>query len=106
MSEKNSEGKKYIDAEHFKRRVMESADELNDPAMYDVAKAICEMVDFESACDVAPVVHGEWIERKSRFGGWHYDCPFCDDGFYMKERAKSKPNYCSNCGAKMDGGKK
>lgn len=55
--------KKYIDAEHFKRRVMESAFELNDNAMYNVAKAICEMVDFESAADVAPVVHGD-IERE------------------------------------------
>ena len=39
------------------------------------------------------------------FDSWHYDCPFCDDGFATKERCEALPNYCGNCGAKMDGGK-
>lgn len=48
--------KKYIDAEEFKRRVMESAFEANKPDLYDIAKGICEMVDFTPAADVVPVV--------------------------------------------------
>lgn len=62
----------------------------------------CE--DFINTADVAEVKHGEWKEHYA-FGCWHYDCPFCDDGYATKERDKTPPNYCPNCGAKMDGGK-
>ena len=52
------------------------------------------------AVDAEPVRHGKWIENYA-YGAWHYDCPFCDDGYATK--AGGKPvNYCSNCGAKMD----
>ena len=54
--------------------------------------------------DVVEVKHGEWIE-KFKEGFWYYDCPFCDDGYVLMERDENKPNYCGNCGAKMDGGK-
>lgn len=57
--------KKYIDAEHFKLRVMKSAEELNDAAMYNVAKAICEMVDWESGVDVSPSEQ-KWISVTER----------------------------------------
>ena len=56
-----------------------------------------------SAADVVEVRHGKWVEHFS-FGVWHYDCPFCDDGYATKERDKTPPNFCPNCGAKMDGG--
>lgn len=49
------------------------------------------------------VKHGTWREFFS-YGCWHYDCPFCDDGYAVRERQKTPQNYCSNCGAKMDGG--
>ena len=52
--------------------------------------------------DVVEVRHGEWIEHFS-FGCWYYDCPFCDDGYATKEKDQTPPNYCGNCGAKMDG---
>ena len=54
--------------------------------------------------DVAEVKHGEWREHFA-FGCWHYDCPFCEDGYAMKEKDNTPPNYCQNCGAKMDGKK-
>ena len=54
--------------------------------------------------DVVEVKHGEWIE-KFKDGFWYYDCPFCDDGYVVMEKDENKPNYCGNCGAKMDGGK-
>ena len=56
------------------------------------------------SADVVEVRHGEWKKHFS-YGLWHYDCPFCDDGFAMAEdfEANKLPNYCSNCGAKMDG---
>lgn len=49
--------------------------------------------------DVVEVRHGEWIESFS-CGVWHYDCPFCNDGYATKERQEKTENYCSNCGAK------
>lgn len=59
---------------------------------------------FKNKADVEEVKHGEWKEHYA-YGCWHYDCPFCDDGYATKEKDKTPPNYCQNCGAKMDGGK-
>ena len=87
--------KKYIYTEAFKRKLIDEKSFF--PAI--VARALEEMPD----ADVVEAKHGEWIESYS-YGCWHYDCPFCDDGFATKEKFKVKPNYCSNCGAKMDGG--
>ena len=41
--------------------------------------------------DYAPVVHGEWVEGLK--------CSKCG------QVDMTKPNFCPNCGAKMDGGK-
>ena len=56
--------------------------------------------------DVAPVAHGEWmqrvIERSDSDGDWlavEYHCSLCGRIEYRKEP------YC-NCGAKMDGERK
>lgn len=53
------------------------------------------------AADVAPVVHGQWVD------GDPY-CPICrKDKFRGLDAdiwADWKPDYCPNCGAKMDGG--
>jgi hypothetical protein len=61
------------------------------------------MVDAPAA-DVVEVRHGEWIES-THWGGWYYDCPFCDDGFATRGRHETLPNFCSNCGAKLTGAK-
>ena len=42
---------------------------------------------------------GEWIVTNSD-GVWHYDCPFCDDGYAQKEKLPAA-NYCENCGARL-----
>ena len=42
------------------------------------------------AVDAEPVRHGRWEHGMQ--------CPFC------KQIDTAKPNYCCNCGAKMDGG--
>lgn len=70
------------------------------------ARAICK-VDGIPAADVAPVVHGTWLESISMepaFGGGFmprrtYFCSECG------LREKRKWPYC-HCGAKMDGGEK
>ncbi len=50
------------------------------------------------AADVAPVVHGEWIEDESGY----QICSNCGDEHYWDEY---RATYCESCGAKMDGGK-
>ena len=53
------------------------------------------------AAEVAPVVHGRWIPVPSSdmVTGKAYTCSECE-----KMRFGSfKPNYCPNCGARMDG---
>ena len=59
------------------------------------------LIESAPAADVVEVKHGEWIEHFN-FGCWHYDCPFCDFGFATQIRNEDTPNYCENCGAKMD----
>lgn len=81
--------------------------------LIDVEQFCKDNPNFDSAVYVAlskaptieaePVRYGEWIETFT-YGCWHYDCPFCDGGYATKERQKVKENYCSNCGAKLDGG--
>lgn len=63
-----------------------------------------EMLKIPSA-DVAPVVHGEWLGRHGDGGYDDYYCSVC--GMYEEGTRNPKllGNYCSNCGAKMDGGK-
>jgi ribosomal protein L37AE/L43A len=47
---------------------------------------------------------GEWIESYSN-GVWRYECPFCKNGYAVREREKSPEHFCNNCGAKLDGTK-
>ena len=57
---------------------------------------ICE-VDAQTAADVAPVVHAQWIEDESGI----IICPKCKRGYNLIAKFT---NYCPACGAKMDGG--
>lgn len=53
--------------------------------------------------DVVPVVHGRWISKNDHGYEWVFVCSNCDyvDGYPFNDR----PNYCPNCGAKMNGKK-
>lgn len=76
---------------------------------------ICE-VDAQTAADVAPVVHGRWIPSESDFDDddtlfdveeWcDWQCSACREDICYDDPMPIKllPNYCPNCGAKMDGG--
>lgn len=66
------------------------------------------------AADVAPVVHGEWIQIKEPLGWKDIDCVMCSacedkwimDKEYDLDFYKEQWKYCPFCGAKMDGGNK
>ncbi len=56
--------------------------------------------DYLLANGVIVKKQGEWqVHQNNEY--WHYDCPFCDDGYATKGQDKSPPNYCGNCGAEL-----
>ena len=65
----------------------------------DFKRAIRELPG-EMIVDVAPVVHGRWVPTKAPFMNECKDCSVCGYRTVWGHRY----NYCSNCGAKMDGG--
>lgn len=83
-----------IDANALKLALSQS---YNDPE---------SVVDDAPTLDYAPVMHGEWIERKEIFTENEGEvdaigCSKCG----KSQRKFRRTSYCPNCGAKMDGGK-
>ena len=62
------------------------------------AKAICVLHDAPAA-DVAPVVHGLWVEHLNEM-----ECSVCKRQWNYCDNDTNTFNFCPNCGAKMDGG--
>ena len=56
--------------------------------------------DYLLANGVIVQKQGEWQVHQND-ECWHYDCPFCDDGYATKGKDLTPPNYCGNCGAKL-----
>lgn len=63
-----------------------------------------EIMKFPSA-DVEPVVHARWI-CIGDIDENIYECSRCHEIWCLNDGApkENNMNYCSNCGAKMDGG--
>lgn len=61
-----------------------------------------ECVHYKDGSDLTEVVHGRWIAVPSSdmMTGKAYKCSECGKMRY----GSFMPNYCQNCGAKMDGG--
>lgn len=53
------------------------------------------------AADVAPVVHGHWIEKSAPARKIYFECSHC--GAQENKHTAIKGYYCWRCGAKMDG---
>ena len=73
-------------------------EDLNVPKLLD-------WLNSQPTADVVEAKRGEWFEVDDGIdigSGKHLECSIC--GKWKKDRIKS--NYCPNCGAKMDGGKK
>ena len=61
-----------------------------------------EALEAMPAADVEPVRHGEWFGTEcSLCGGSYMD--YADSDSYCAI-GEPRPDYCPNCGAKMDGG--
>ena len=61
-----------------------------------------EIIESVPAADVAPVVHGRWIEKTVPEGCRYFECSNC--GAHENRHTAIKGYYCWRCGAKMDGG--
>ena len=98
--------KRLIDANALIERCKEIAGyEWNHKASpvswADAYKQFADDVDAEPTVDAVEVVHGRWIGQR---------CSVCNESYMDYADADSypaigepKPNYCPNCGAKMDG---
>lgn len=61
-----------------------------------------DMIEDTTAADVAPVVHGRWIEKSAPARKIYFECSHC--GAQENKHTAIKGYYCWRCGAKMDGG--
>lgn len=83
-------------AEYIKREtLLERAEYDNNYRLIIPAEAIKDA----PAADVAPVVHGCWIEKPFLMGISRF-CSKCGDNFGMPHGVY---RYCPTCGARMDG---
>lgn len=64
---------------------------------YENPEICTQEINSIPAADVAPVVHGWWIDD----GSGIIICPKCNRGYNLVPQFT---HYCPNCGAKMDGG--
>lgn len=78
----------------------------NIPLFLDINEIVAIIqLDTILSADVAPVKHGHWteIDHSENFGDYHFVCSECKcntpDRAYVVA-----PDFCPNCGAKMDGG--
>lgn len=86
----------YIDREALIKELSESVEPFNTGSVF-------RAINRQPAADVAPVRRGRWVDYMCR--DWR--CSVCGekinkvrnvDGYCYDD----KPNYCPNCGAKMD----
>ena len=88
-----------IEREAVLRAVQRQRSPCRSPAQNRMLDCLKSDVIRISAADVAPVVHGRWIYDKKAQRPY---CSVCKEYFYGA--TNSPMSYCSNCGAKMDGG--
>ena len=91
----------YIDKEIVLSLVQPDTPE-DDKAAVTIAtakKLVRSIVYRTPTADVAPVVHGRWIEKEKYTFGIMYDCSLCEDRILDNGHPW---NFCPKCGAKMD----
>ncbi len=91
----------YIDREVAFDAITDLAGKAPTRSAYEAVWKSARVLKKTPTADVAPVVHGRWIGGKYDPGTGDYmeQCSHC--GVFSREYWKP---YCSECGAKMDGG--
>lgn len=85
----------YITKEHAIDEVWDAFMSWDDP---DLGRVIEENIERFPAADVAPVIHGKWLNGKT-----FLENAVCSNCKTTYEAYYSKYQYCPHCGAKMDG---
>ena len=83
----------YIKKEDIEQKIQ---DGLNNLVLGHDAIEVLGMIYEMPDADVAQVRHGRWLPFHSTAAGDIQYCSACEIGCTWK------PNYCPNCGAKMD----
>ena len=78
---------------------------LQDSDLFNTTERQLRAIRELPAADVAPVVHGRWIDGAEDFtcGNHNAECSICRC-YVSWDGCDEDFNYCPNCGAKMDGG--
>lgn len=66
-----------------------------------IARVIALVDDMETV-DAVPVKHGKWIDMDEQSYTWKVRCSVCGHERSMLSTQGEYPNYCENCGARMD----
>ena len=74
-------------------------DETGAVTIATAKKLVRSIIYRTPTADVAPVVHGRWIEKEKYTFGIMYDCSLCENRILDTGHPW---HYCPNCGAKMD----
>lgn len=100
----------YIDRESIRKVLMDVCSDENCPMF--IAATIDQVIDYEPAADVAPVVHGEWLNIDGDYT--FAACSICETAYEVATEEEAEKGlwdafmcsyrYCPSCGAKMDGG--
>lgn len=62
--------------------------------------AVKSFIKNRPSVDVAPIVHGHWIEKSAPARKIYFECSHC--GAQENKHTEIKGYYCWRCGAKMD----
>ena len=99
--------KRLIDANALENLIRTNAKVEANDTKYDIGRVhglinAADLIRNAPAVDAVEVVHGRWIAVPSSdmMTGKAYKCSECNKMRY----GSFMPNYCQNCGAKMDGG--
>lgn len=86
----------YINREAAIRALLNDAPEQVSYSRENAA----DCIRYMDAADVAPVVHGYWIDNGANGYKWAFICSRC--GYVDGHPFDDRHNFCPNCGARMD----
>lgn len=80
--------------------------DYNKLTLLRICDTICEIYDKyiekHYTTDVVKVRHGKWIADGDS-GGIVLQCSLCNEPYWIEWDEDKNPNFCPNCGARMDG---
>lgn len=90
---------RLIDANALKTRINNVPMHGDSNVFYDIMSELVSVVASAPTIDAEPVRHAEWLILNSE----KCECSACGgEQFYDKMLNDQMPNYCANCGARMD----